>query len=60
MKKQSVRVNLYEIISRAVEDGILTGYKRAFKHTNTPHEDSIIEHIRSEIMNNLCEVLEFD
>ncbi len=56
----SVRVNLYHILERAVEEGILRGYHRAHKHTDAPGELTIQEEIRQAIMGNLCEVLVFD
>ena len=55
-----VRVNLYHLLDRAVEEGVLRGYHRAHKHTDTPGELTIQEEIRQAIMANLCEILVFD
>jgi hypothetical protein len=54
-----VRVNAYAVISRAVEDGIPGGYRRAFKHNDNPTEDQIFESIRDYVMNEICDVLQF-
>jgi hypothetical protein len=54
-----VKFNGYAIISRAVEEGIPGGYRRAFKHNDNPSEDQIFESIREYVMMELCEVLSF-
>jgi len=54
-----IRVNTYEVIAQAVENGISYGYKRAFKHTEKPDEDSIKEAIYQAVMNDLSEILIF-
>ena len=43
--KNTIQLNSYVIISESVERGINFGYKHAHKHTNTPDEDSLKEHI---------------
>lgn len=54
-----IRVNAYEIVCRAVEEGIGYGYRRAYKHTATPDENALKEEIYCAVMNELCEVLWF-
>ena len=49
----------YEIISRAVEEGAALGVNRAFKHTDKPERHGIIESVEREVLNCLCEVLDF-
>ncbi len=56
----SLRPNTYAILSRAVEEGAKFGYLRAFKYTETPSEDMILESIHREIMNAITEVFVFD
>jgi hypothetical protein len=58
--KDSVRINAYAVISRAVEDGIAYGYTRAHKHTDSPGEDLMKREIENAVMNEICEVLLFD
>lgn len=36
-----MRVRAYEVLSRAVEDGVEYGWRRAHKHTDTPGQDAI-------------------
>lgn len=58
--KHTVKVNLYKIISEAVESGVAYGYRRAHKYTDTPGEDLICQQIEDAVLNELCEVLVFD
>jgi hypothetical protein len=52
-----VRINAYEIISRAVEEGVGYGYRRAYKHTDKPTEAHMTTEIENAVMNSLTEVL---
>lgn len=58
-----IRVNLWAIVSRAVEEGIDYGVMRAYKHSEDPpdqqEKDRIAEAIFHGVMNELCEVIEF-
>jgi hypothetical protein len=54
MMKAKTRV----ILEEALEEGIRIGYRRSFKHTDTPEEHWVIENIQNEIMN--CIDLRFD
>lgn len=58
--KASIKIKAYTIISQAVENGILYGWNRAHKHTDTPGEEHIKEQIYNAIMNDLCDVVDFD
>lgn len=55
-----VRVRVYEVVCRAVEEGIRLGITRAHKHTDEPSRDAIQENIEREVMTSLCEVLAFE
>ena len=57
--KDGVRFNAYAIIDQAVENGIECGYRRAFKHSESPDEFTIKSEVQTAVMNALCEVLEF-
>jgi len=48
----------YKVIQMAVDDGIAIGVRRAFKYED-PGEDRIIEVIRQEVMNQICEWFKF-
>ena len=56
----SIRVRAYEVMQRAVEEGFAQGYRRAFKHTDTPPPDVIEEQVVSAIMGCIWEVFSFD
>ena len=58
--KATIRINAYEVVSRAIEDGIEYGYNRAHKHTTTPSPEALKTAIYEAITNSLCEVLIFD
>lgn len=60
MTKQTVKVNLFKIVSDAVFEGAQFGVNRAFKHTNKPTLESIVSSVHDEVMNALCDVLQFD
>ena len=57
--QSSVKFNSYQIIDRAVEEGVATGYRRAHKHTANPSEKLLKECIYLEVMTSLCGVLDF-
>jgi hypothetical protein len=53
-------LRIYSIIDDAVEKGVNFGMYRAHKHTSTPSEDDIKEAIKSAVMDELTEVIDFD
>jgi hypothetical protein len=55
----NVTVDIYKVLSRAVEEGIPGGYRKAFKHTDTPSEEQIFGSIYDYVMMEICEVLQF-
>lgn len=54
-----MKPNTYVILQRAVEEGALLGYRRAFKHIENPTEDAIVETITDAIMLSVSEVFDF-
>lgn len=50
----------YKVLQMAVDDGVAIGVRRAFKYTNKPSEDAMIETIRQEVMNQVCEWFKFE
>ena len=58
-KPQWPKARLYPLVARAVEAGAAYGVRCAFKHTDTPTPDSIIEHVEREIMTLLSEEFDF-
>jgi hypothetical protein len=55
-----VKINAYEIIARAVEEGVAYGYRRAHKYTDKPTEDALCQEIAQAVTGELCEVLKFE
>ena len=55
----SIRINAYAVISRAVEEGLAAGWRRAHKYDDHPSEDAILEAMESAVMGAICEVVEF-
>jgi hypothetical protein len=61
-KRVRPKVKLYPLISRAVEEGVAYGLQRYNKYNSeSPVDvDIVAEHVEREVLNALCEVLEFD
>jgi hypothetical protein len=55
--KTEVRLNLHEIIERAVEEGIAYGWNRAHKHVDEPDAEAIKDQIHTAVMGALYEVI---
>lgn len=56
----SLKVNVYNLLSDCIDRGIDIGYRRAHKHTETPGEDIIKESIFNEVTNQICEYFVFE
>jgi hypothetical protein len=46
------------LLERCIQDGILSGYRRAHKHTDDPGEDVITNEIEIAIMNEIYEAFD--
>ena len=55
-----MRIKIYPLIERIVEEGTESGYNRAHKHTDTPNEATIKQCIEQYIMNGFDEYFEFN
>jgi len=49
----------YEIIARAVEEGVKFGLMHAYKHTESPTQESLAECVERDVMAALDEVIDF-
>ena len=59
-KKVPLTTKTYAIIARAVEEGVAYGLQRYHKYNEETQQDSnITEHIEREVLNALCEVIDF-
>ena len=47
------------ILDQAISEGVLRGYRRAFKHNENPTEETIIETIEDCVMSSLYEYFTF-
>lgn len=50
----------YNVMDMAVMDGAGLGVRRAFKHTDNPTEDQIINEVHRAVMNELSEWFSFE
>ena len=57
--KAKVRLNAYAVITRAIDEGVALGYRRAHKHTDAPTEIQMRDALEQAVMEALCEVLDF-
>lgn len=55
-----IRLNVYKIVERAVEEGVQYGWNRAHKHVEAPEPDFIQDTISEQVMEALDEVIRFD
>lgn len=56
----NVKINAYRVIDDAIDRAVRYGYNRAHKHADNPSEDLTIQEIHRAVMNELCEILNFD
>jgi hypothetical protein len=54
-----MKPNTYAILQRAVEEGALLGYRRAFKRVENPTEGAIVDAITDAVMLTVSEVFDF-
>jgi hypothetical protein len=59
MSKRRLSVKMYEIVSRAVEEGVALGVNRAHKYTDTPTREGIAEEVERAVMESLSDVIDF-
>ena len=55
-----MRIKMYELIEKIVEQGTEAGYNRAHKHTDTPNEATIKQCIEQYIMQHFDDYFVFD
>lgn len=54
-----MRVRSYDVLYRAVEEGLGYGWHRAHKHTDSPDEDAIKQQMLDGVMGAVCEYFTF-
>ncbi len=55
-----MKPKIHVILSQAIEEGVLRGYRRAFKHNEDPSEEVICETIEDCVMSQIYEYFTFD
>ncbi len=55
-----MKIKMYPLIERIVEEGIEAGWNRAHKHSEEPYGDAIKDNIQRYIMHGFDEAFEFD
>jgi len=55
-----MRAREYDVLARAIEEGVAAGMRRAHKHTPTPTHELIEYEIHNGVMLAICEVFDFD
>lgn len=55
-----IRVKAYDVLQRAVEDGLNYGWRRAHKHTDTPHEEATKDALFNGVMDEIASYFDFD
>lgn len=57
--RTAIEVDLYRVVSDAVERGALLGVRRAHKHVDNPSDAAVAAEVENAVMTELCEVLRF-
>ena len=60
MGKTVLKARVYDVVGRAVEEGLKLGWQHAHKHVDAPSKELILDRLEDDIMNQLCEVIDFD
>ena len=55
----SIKVRTYTLLSRAIEEGVEYGLRRAYKHTDKPDHETFLKEIMNAVMSNIDEVFVF-
>jgi len=55
-----MKFKAYNLIERAIDEGINYGYQRAYKHTDNPSETLIKSEIYNAVLNSIDEIVDFE
>jgi hypothetical protein len=55
-----MKPKIYPLVECCVEDGVSYGYRRAFKHTDNPPEEVVLDSIVSGVMLELSAWFDFE
>jgi beta-lactamase superfamily II metal-dependent hydrolase len=60
VQKSRVKLRAYNLIERAVEEGVRWGWQHAHKHTANPTQSAAEDQIVNDVMQQLSEIMEYD
>jgi hypothetical protein len=60
VQKSRVKLRAYNLIERAVEEGVRWGWQHAHKHTQNPDQSAAEDQIVNDVMQQLSEIMEYD
>lgn len=55
-----MKVRAYDVLRRAIEEGVEYGWRRAHKHTDSPDAETIKDQVVTGILNEVCEYFDFN
>jgi len=55
----AIKIRGWSVVCQAVESSVAYGVGRAFKHTDRPTQEEIIEEVEMAVMSALSDVLDF-
>lgn len=56
---RTVKVNVYRVLSDAMDIACVMGVNRAHKHNDDPSKDDIADSVYTEVMNTINDILHF-
>ncbi len=55
-----MRPKITVILEQAIAEGVRRGYRRAFKHNDSPTENAILDSLEEQVMNSIHDYFTFD
>lgn len=55
-----MKPKLHVILEMAIEQGVARGYRRSFKHNDSPLEEAILQSIEDHVMSAITEYFTFE
>lgn len=50
----------YNVLTRCIEEGVMRGWNRAYKHEENPDPQHIRDQIEQAVLNEICEWFDFE
>ena len=55
-----MKPKLHVILEQAIDEGVARGYRRAYKHTDAPTDEAVINTIQECVLSSFYEYFDFD